>query len=105
MGIPAGAVQQALQKEGKDPSVINMDPEKPYSTQMKVEEKDDGKKLTLPLKDDPEYAKFFKVCCDLLFLLLCNITFVRDCILNSSTLYAWVRCSKWVFQLVRCKMR
>jgi hypothetical protein len=59
MGIPLGAVKQALQKEGKDPSIIDLDPEKSYSSQMKDANADAAE---LPIKDDPEYAKFFKVC-------------------------------------------
>ena len=60
MGIPIGAVRQALQKEGKDPNIVDMDSEKSYASQVKKEEKveeDTGPAL----KDDPEYAKFFKV--------------------------------------------
>ncbi len=46
-----GAVRQALQKEGKDPDVIDMDPEKSLSSQMD----------NTPLQDSEEYGKFFKV--------------------------------------------
>ena len=53
MGIPRGAVQNALKKEGKDADILDMDPEKSYASQTQ----DAGP----PLKDDPEYAKFFKV--------------------------------------------
>ena len=53
MGIPPGAVQNALKKEGKDPEIINMDPEKSYASQVKKEDTDP------PIKE--EYAKFFKV--------------------------------------------
>jgi hypothetical protein len=59
MGLPKGAVQQALQKEGKDPNILDMDPEKSYASQ----------KPELPLKDDPEFSKFFKVCIDFILLL------------------------------------
>ena len=40
MGMPLGAVQNALKKEGKDTNIINLDPEKPMSSQLqpKVEE-------------------------------------------------------------------
>jgi hypothetical protein len=64
MGIPIGAVPQALQKEGKDPNILDMDPEKSYASQVKKDgaKKDDGP----PLKDDPEFSKFFKVCIDFL---------------------------------------
>ncbi|KAL3782204.1 hypothetical protein HJC23_001024 [Cyclotella cryptica] len=58
MGIPIPAVRQALQKEGKDPNIIDMDPEKPYASQIK----DKAPNMAdVPLKDDPEYAKFFKM--------------------------------------------
>ncbi|KAL7550804.1 hypothetical protein ACHAWF_014016 [Thalassiosira exigua] len=57
MGIPPGAVQNALKKEGKDPEIINMDPEKSYISQVKDKSEEDGP----PIKDDPEYAKFFKM--------------------------------------------
>jgi len=60
MGIPIPAVKQALQKEGKDPSIIHMDPEKPYASQIKDKT---PIKAEVPLKDDPEYSKFFKVRC------------------------------------------
>lgn len=60
MGIPIPAVKQALQKEGKDPSIIDMDPEKPYASQIKDKA---SIKADVPLKDDPEYSKFFKVGC------------------------------------------
>ena len=53
MGLPPGAVQNALKKEGKDPEIINMDPEKSYASQVKKEDTDP------PIKE--EYAKFFKV--------------------------------------------
>jgi hypothetical protein len=59
MGLSLGAVRQALQKEGKDPNIIDMDPEKSYASQVK----DGGVKKDAgpPLKDDPEFRKNFKV--------------------------------------------
>lgn len=65
MGIPSGAVRQALQKEGKDPNIVDMDPEKSYASQVKkaevkVEKKDSAAEGPA-LKDDPEYTKFFKM--------------------------------------------
>lgn len=58
LGIPLGGVRQALQKEGKDPNIIDMDPEKSYLSQVKGNEKNDVEPL---LKDDPALGKFFKV--------------------------------------------
>ncbi len=58
MGLPIGAVRQALQREGKDPNIVDMDPEKSYASQNKsTVEKNDGPLL----KDDPEFIKYFKV--------------------------------------------
>lgn len=34
IGIPVGAVKNALQRDGKDPSIIDLDPEKPVATQL-----------------------------------------------------------------------
>jgi hypothetical protein len=59
MGIPLGAVRQALQKEGKDPDIADMDPNLSLSSQQKAKPKEPEKPADPPLKDDPEYMKFF----------------------------------------------
>lgn len=57
MGLPMGAAKQACVRDGKDPSIMDLDPEKSLSSQK------GGSDVTLstnagpPLKDDPEYAK------------------------------------------------
>ena len=61
MGIPPGAVQNALKKEGKDVNIVDMDPSKSYASQAKGKDATDKKDPGPPLKDDPEFAKFFKV--------------------------------------------
>ena len=61
MGIPLGAVRNALKKEGKDTNIVDMDPEKSYTSHIKGKDGSDEKDNGPPLKDDPEYAKFFKV--------------------------------------------
>jgi hypothetical protein len=55
MGLSAGAVKNALVRDGKDPSVIDYDPEKSLKSQTNglIEEKDDGP----PLCEDPEFSK------------------------------------------------
>ena len=62
MGLPMGAVKNALQRDGKDPSIMDLDPNKSIKSQMKpdgdVEEEED---TGTPLKDDPEYVKYFKM--------------------------------------------
>lgn len=55
-------MRQALQKEGKDPNIVDMDPEKSHANQVKGKGGGDEKPAGPPLEDDPEYTKFFKVC-------------------------------------------
>lgn len=51
-----GAVKNALQRDGLDPSIMDLDPDSSIKFQL-GKEKDNG----LPLKDDPEYSKYFKM--------------------------------------------
>lgn len=60
MGIPIDAVRHALQKEGKDPKIIDMDPSKSYDSQTHGFITN-AKVASPALKDDPEFSKFFKV--------------------------------------------
>ena len=53
MGISIGAVQQALIKDGKDPAIAEMDPSKPVVAKLLISKP--------CLKDDPEYATYFKM--------------------------------------------
>jgi hypothetical protein len=55
MGLPVDAVKNALQRDGKDPSIIDLDPEKSLKSQRGGlgEEKDDSP----PLCEDPEFSK------------------------------------------------
>ena len=55
-GLPIGAVQNAMQRDGLDPSIMDLDHDKSVASQLKKEE-DDGP----PLKDDPKYSKYFKM--------------------------------------------
>merc|ERR1712194_707382 len=59
MGLPLGAVQNAMQRDGIDPSIMDLDPEKSVASQLDTKEEpvDDGP----PLKDDPTYVKYFKM--------------------------------------------
>lgn len=43
-------MRQAIQKEGKDVSILEMDPNKSYASQKSTQ-----KEVGPPLKDDPEY--------------------------------------------------
>merc|ERR1712238_188641 len=60
MGLPMGAVQHAVTRDGKDPSIMDLDPNKSVKSQLENDddkEEDEGPAL----KDDPEYAKYFKM--------------------------------------------
>ena len=60
-GLPVGAVKNALQRDGLDPSIMDLNPEKSVASQQNQEEEqlvDKGP----PLKDDPRFQKYFKVC-------------------------------------------
>ena len=53
MHLPRGAVEIKMRAEGVDPAILDMDPDKPY---------DDGGASGKPaLKEDPKYAKYFKM--------------------------------------------
>lgn len=55
IGMPKENVRQALQRDGKDQTVADMDPDKPYSSQIIVANSQP------PVGQAEEYAKFFKV--------------------------------------------
>ena len=61
MGLPIGAVKNALVRDGKDPSVMDLDPNKSVKSQMKSDDEEEDKDTGTPLKDDPDYEKFFKM--------------------------------------------
>jgi Subunit CCDC53 of WASH complex len=66
MGLPDGAVRNAMQRDGVDMcslcAILDLDPEKSLKSQRKTESSttessDDG----VPIKDDPAYEKYFKM--------------------------------------------
>ena len=57
-GLPIEAVKNALSRDGKDPQIMDLDPEKSLGAQRPgSSERDTG----VPLKDDPEYQKYFRM--------------------------------------------
>jgi Subunit CCDC53 of WASH complex len=50
MGLPLGAIKNAMERDGMDPAIMDLDPEKSLRAQSNAT---DGP----PLKDDPEYTK------------------------------------------------
>ena len=59
MGLPGGAVKNALQRDGKDPLIIDLDPNTPLASQLQP--MNETENTDLPLKDDPEYSKYFRM--------------------------------------------
>ena len=51
-----GAVQNAMQRDGLDPTIMDLDHDKSAVSQLKADD-DDGP----PLKEDPKFQKYFKV--------------------------------------------
>jgi hypothetical protein len=73
-------VKNALQRDGLDPSIMDLDPEKSLTSQQNQEEElvDKGPKL----KDDPTYQKYFKVCIN--YLKFCT-AFLKSLIISVDT--------------------
>jgi hypothetical protein len=60
MGLPLDAVKHAMKRDGKDESIMDLDPDKPFSA-FKNKPHHSLKNAGPPLKDDPEYTKYFKM--------------------------------------------
>jgi len=60
MHLPPPAVKQKMTSEGLDPSVLDMDPEGPSPNQPAAAPAAAGA-ATVLLKDDPQFAKYFKM--------------------------------------------
>ena len=63
MGLPIGAVKNAITRDGKDPSVIDLNPEKSLKSQQGDGDRDEPpmEDTGTPLRDDPEFSKYFKM--------------------------------------------
>jgi hypothetical protein len=57
MGLPMDAVKHAIQRDGKDPNVMDLDPNKSIKSQLGGGDGNEDIDTGVPLKDDPEYAK------------------------------------------------
>jgi hypothetical protein len=57
MGLPLDAVKHSVKRDGKDPAVMDLNPDKSLKSQQKSDDVDDGP----PLKEDPDYGKYFKM--------------------------------------------
>ena len=56
-----GAVQNAMQRDGEDPAIMDLDHDKSVASQLKKDEEEEEVDEGPPLKDDPKYAKYFKM--------------------------------------------
>ena len=64
-----GAVKNAMTRDGLDPAIMDLDPDKSVASQMKGDgDVDDGP----PLKEDEKYQKYFKM----LKMVRCIDTFI-----------------------------
>eukprot|EP00977_Amphora_coffeiformis_P022275 scaffold10723_cov164-Amphora_coffeaeformis.AAC.3 len=57
VGLPEGAIRNAMTKDGLDPSLLDLDWEKSLASQQGGSAADTGP----PLKDDPDYQKYFRM--------------------------------------------
>ena len=55
------SVKHAMTRDEVDVSIIGLNPEKSLKSQTKTEDVDSGDVDDPPLKDDPTYAKYFKM--------------------------------------------
>ena len=58
MGLPDGAIRNAMIKDGVDTNVLDLDPERSYTSQTKT---DNSVTDDVPIKDDPLYQKYFRM--------------------------------------------
>jgi len=56
MGLPKEAAKHAMVRDQLDPSILDLDPEKSLKSQT-----GEGADTGPPLKEDPKYAKYFKM--------------------------------------------
>ena len=57
MGLPDGAVRNAMIKDGLNPSILDLDQNKSLSSQLPTNQNGSN----IPLQDDPEWSKYFKM--------------------------------------------
>ena len=87
VGMPRDSVVQALERDGKSASILDLDPEKSYASQTAAAAADESggeeTKSDVLLKDDPEYSKFFKVRVCSLYLMIKTIVLMTDLFTSS----------------------
>ena len=88
MGLPLDAVKHSMQRDGKDPRILDLDHNKSVKSQLEGDSEDDGP----PLKDDPEYSKVshYGGC-------VCVCWFGLQ-VPTAFCMYSTLKCSKWDFR-------
>ncbi|GMF13912.1 unnamed protein product [Phytophthora lilii] len=61
MGLPEGAVRQKMKVDGVDERALDLGGDAPFSKLPKPAEEASAAKSDIKLKDDPKYAKYFKM--------------------------------------------
>ncbi|KAL4144941.1 hypothetical protein PRNP1_012615 [Phytophthora ramorum] len=61
MGLPEGAVRQKMKADGVDEHALDLGGDSPFSKLPKPTEKEVASKNDVKLKDDPTFAKYFKM--------------------------------------------
>ncbi|KAL7565228.1 hypothetical protein ACA910_016565 [Epithemia clementina (nom. ined.)] len=61
VGLPDGAIMNAMSRDGVDPKAIDLDWDKNYESQTQPAGASAEADTGPPLKDDPEYEKYFKM--------------------------------------------
>jgi hypothetical protein len=61
VGLPEGAIRNALIRDGLDPAIWDLDWDKSYALQTNATPSEDQKIIDVAIKDDPVYAKYWKM--------------------------------------------
>jgi len=94
MGLPKEAAKHAMVRDQHDPSILDLDPESSLESQMGGGEEDTGP----PLKDDPKFAKYFKMMKMVSLYVLFHYLRLQD------SLLLWFSNLNDVFMLLRCAL-
>ena len=94
MGLPKEAAKHAMVRDQHDPSILDLDPESSLESQMGGGEEDTGP----PLKDDPKFAKYFKMMKMVSLYVLFHYLRLQD------SLLLWFSNLNDVFMLLLCAL-
>jgi len=87
-----------MQRDGENPSIMDMDPEKSVASQLQEEEDEDIVDDGPPLKEDPKYTKYFK-------MLKMVSMYMHHCLKSFALLSLLTSCDCRVYRRGLCKTR